>query len=381
MNNQLSSSKIKTRVAVSIFFFLSGFTFSTWASRIPDLQRLLQLNDAELGSLLILLPLGLMVTMPLAGYLLSRYSSRYIMLIGSIFYSLLLCLLGLANTVWQVGIILFLFGSSRNLFNISVNTQAVGVQDFYTKSIMATFHGIWSIAGFAGAAAAYFIIANDVSVALHFFSVSAVAFIVIAVTFKNTLVSDAHPHQKNPAFIFPDKPLIKLGIIAFCSMVCEGTISEWGSIYFGKEVHAPKNIVTIGYVVYLSAMTIGRFTGDWLVNKIGTKRLLQISGILILTGISIVILFPFIISATAGYLLIGFGVSCIMPLVFSTAGKISAMGHGPAITSVSTIGYLGFLSGPPLIGFISHAINMRVSFLLIIVAACTIIFFSSRIKS
>jgi MFS family permease len=379
MNNPLSL-KINTRIAVSVFFFLSGFTFSTWASRIPDLQRQLQLNNAELGSLLALLPLGLMVTMPLAGYLLSRHSSRSIMLITSLLYSLLLGLLGLATTVWQVGTILFLFGSSRNLFNISVNTQAVGVQAFYPKSIMATFHGIWSIAGFAGAAAASFIISREVSIAHHFFSISAMSLIAIAFTFKNTLLADADLHQKNPAFILPDKPLIKLGIIAFCCMACEGTMSEWGSIYFDKEVHVPKNIVTIGYVAYLSAMTVGRFIGDWLVNRIGTKLLLQISGVLILSGMGIVILFPYIIPAAIGYLIVGSGISCIMPLVFSTAGKISALGPGPAITSISTVGYLGLLGGPPVIGFVSHAVNMRVAFLLVIVAACAIIFFSSRMK-
>ncbi len=380
MDNQLRASREKLRFTVSMFFFLSGFTFSTWASRIPDMQRQLQLNDAELGSLLVLLPLGLMLTMPLCGYLFSRFSSRYIMLTSSVLYSLLLCLLGLATTVWQVGVILFLFGSSRNLYNISVNTQAVGVQELYPRSVMATFHGIWSVAGFSGAAIASLVISKNIDIATHFFIISAIAFIAIVLNFKNTLPTDAHPHKKNPAFILPDKPLIKLGIIAFCSMLCEGTLSEWGSIYFGKVVHVPKELVTLGYVAYLSAMTAGRLTGDWLVTKMGTKQILQISGGLVLFGICIAIIFPFLISATFGYLMIGLGVSCIMPLVFSIAGKTSKMGAGPAITSVSTIGYLGFLTGPPIIGFISHAFNMRLSFLLVVLAGLGIIYFASKLS-
>src|SRR5579863_8711093 len=142
----------KTRVMVGIFFFVSGFGFYTWASRIPTIQQELHLNEAQLGAVLFALPVGLMGTLPVTGVLLSRFDSRRIMLIGAVFFNLMLCAIGFVTEAWQLVIALVCFGSSRNLMNISVNAQSIGVQGLYDRSIIARFHGIWSLAGFAGAA-------------------------------------------------------------------------------------------------------------------------------------------------------------------------------------------------------------------------------------
>ena len=128
------------RISVKIFFFISGFVFATWASRIPALQARLHLNDAQLGSLLFALPAGLMVSMPLAGFLLAKFNSRTIMLAGALLYISLLCGIGLAQNFTQAAVLLFIFGAARNLFNISINTQSIGVQKLYEKSIIASLY-------------------------------------------------------------------------------------------------------------------------------------------------------------------------------------------------------------------------------------------------
>jgi MFS family permease len=372
-------NKEKTRVAVSLAFFLSGFAFATWVSRIPDIQQKYQMNDAELGSLLILLPLGLMITMPAAGLLMTRFSSRAILMSSSVVYFVLLFLLGMANELWQVGVILFLFGSSRSLFNIALNTQAVGVQKFYVSSIMSTFHGVWSIAGFAGAACAVLMKALKVGMFDHFSVVSLLATLSMFLLYRNTLQTDLNSVNKGPAFILPDGPLLRLGVIAFCGMICEATMSEWIGIYYQKAIKVPEYLTTVGYVAYLSTMTIGRFTGDWILDKTGIRLFLQGSGICVLAGIAVVILVPNFFLATIGCFAIGLGVSCVIPVLFSTATSTSKLQPGAAITSVSTIGYLGFLSGPSLVGFISYYTNIRLSFGLIGLAAIGIIYFSSRL--
>src|SRR6202012_2609320 len=135
----------RVRFMVTIFFFVSGFGFSTWASRIPTIQQQLHLNEAQLGAVLFALPIGLMGTLPLTGVLLSRFDSRRIMIIGAILFNLMLCCIGFATHTWQLVIALVCFGSSRNLFNISVNAQSIGVQALFDPSIIARFHGIWSL--------------------------------------------------------------------------------------------------------------------------------------------------------------------------------------------------------------------------------------------
>ena len=127
------------RLANTVFFFLSGFGYATWASRIPSIQKQLHLNEAELGALLFAMPIGLMLTLPITGRILSTYSSRAVMLFGALFFSIVLSLIGFSNTVWQLAIMLFCLGSARNLLNISTNAQGLAVQTLYSKSITATF--------------------------------------------------------------------------------------------------------------------------------------------------------------------------------------------------------------------------------------------------
>lgn len=381
MKLHFNDSKLKERIAVSIFFFISGFTFSTWASRIPEIQSGLKLNDAELGSILILLPAGVIITMPFAAILLTKFTSRKTMLIASLLYVLLLNLLGLSNNVWEIGSILFLFGAARNLFNISINTQAVGVQNEIEKPILSSFHGVWSIAGLAGAAVASMLISLDIKLITHFNVVSLVSLVFIIPTYQFTFKDKALTNTSQKGILFPDHALMKLGFIAFFGMVCEATMSEWGVIYFIKVVHAPKSYVTLGYIAYLTSMTLGRIVGDRLTRKYGPTIHLKIAALLVFIGVGVVLIFPNLITSTIGYFIVGFGLSCIMPLVFSLASKNSLLPPGPAITSISTVGYLGFLIGPPLIGYISFSINIKVAFILILLSAIAIYLLSSKVKS
>ncbi len=160
------------RLVITFYFFISGFGYSTWASRIPAIQQQMHLSDAQLGTLLLASPIGVLVTVPITGKLLGNYSSKSIMFFGAIFYNIVLGLLSITTQTWQLALILFLFGSSRNLLNLSMNAQAVEVQGLYNKSIITSFHGIWSMAGFAGAAIGYLFTTLIVSTGYRYFIIS-----------------------------------------------------------------------------------------------------------------------------------------------------------------------------------------------------------------
>lgn len=359
------SSRLKARISVSTFFFISGYTFSSWASRIPSMQEQFHLNNAELGTVLFVMPMGLIITLPFTGTMLSRISSRYLMLAGALLYAILLPLLPVTNAVWQLGIILFIFGSSRNFLNISANAQSIGVQGLYDKFIVASFHGIWSLAGFAGAAIGSFMITHNISPFIHFLIVGSTTLLLIILTFGDTIKEDIPSDKKKSLIVLPDKALVKLGAVAFCSMSCEGTMYDWSSIYFQKEVHAAPSQVGLGFVAYMGTMTSARFVGGWLIKTFGEKKLLQLSGCLIAAGLITAIVFPNIVTAIIGFMLAGLGVSCVVPIIFTLAGKNSKLPPGAAIAAVSIVGYGGFLLGPPIIGHIAQAFNLRWSFLLI----------------
>jgi MFS family permease len=355
-------SPARIRIMVTIFFFVSGFGFNTWASRIPTIQQRLHLNEAELGAVLFALPVGLMATLPLTSVLLSRFDSRRIMMIGAVCYNLMLCAIGFVTQAWQLVIALVCFGSSRNLFNISVNAQSIGVQALYDRSIIARFHAVWSLAGFAGAAVGSLMVSFYIPPAWHFGVVSVLLTTLCVYAFPGSLRQQPAPRERRPWFALPDKSLVKYGLISFASMACEGTMIDWSGIYFHKAVHAHQWVATLGFVAYMVAITLGRFTGDQLANRFGIRRMLSYSGVFIAGGLLLATLLPYVPTAALGFILTGFGVSCVIPMVFSMAGRSVGMSSGSAIASVSTVGYLGFLIVPPLVGSVAQAAGLRGAF-------------------
>ena len=353
------------RVATSVYFFVAGLTFATWASRIPDVQNKLHLSEAGLGGVLFALPVGLMVSLPISGWLVSRFGSKISVITGALLYPLTLLLLAAATSTLQLTFGLFLFGLFSNLVNIAMNTQAVNVEKLYGRSIMASFHGLWSLAGFTGAVIGTFFVSAGFSPFLHFSIVCGVTGLLVLVSHKFTLPHDTGGSNSKPLFAKPDGRILLLGLIAFCCMLCEGAMADWSGVYFKKVVQANPSFTTLGYVAFTSTMALGRFIGDWLVIKTGVKRMLQLSGTVITTGLLIAVLFPHLLTATTGFLLVGFGVSSVVPIVYGLAGKSKTMSASTALAAVSTIGFLGFLIGPPIIGFIAQAINLRWSFTLI----------------
>jgi MFS family permease len=351
-------------MAVAAFFFIFGLSFASWASRIPDLKSKLHLNDAELGGLLLALPVGSMLCLPFSGWLVHKFGSRKIVTIAAGFYPCFLVLIGFADSVWQLVPVALAFGFLGNLCNISINTQAVGVESLYGRSIMASFHGIWSLAGFAGAAIGTYMVSKNIAPQWHFLVICGASMAMALVSRRFILKKDAS-HSDQPFFAKPDGILLKLGLIAFSCMVCEGSMFDWSGVYFQKVVEAPAALTTLGYTAFMATMAGGRFVGDKIATRFGKQKVLQGSGIVIAAGLLTAVAFPTIITATAGFLLVGIGVSSVIPLVYSTAGKSKTLSPGVALTAVSSIGFLGFLLGPPIIGFIAQASSLRWSFTLI----------------
>jgi len=375
----LQTSKKVIRATVGAMFFLAGLTFASWASRIAGIQQKLSLSDAALGGILFTLPVGLMVSLPFSGWIITRIGSRKLLLFALPLYAVALASLGLAQNTLQLIAGLFCFGLTSNAMNIAVNTQAVATEKLYSKPIMASFHGLWSLAGFTGAAIGTLMIGEGIDPAVHFSLILLLVLIGIAVSFRY-LQDDIGSVQSGPVFVMPDASLMKLGAVAFCSMICEGAMFDWSVIYFKKVIHAEDAWMAAGYTAFMSTMAGGRFVADWFSGRFGLKRTLQVSGTLTATGLLIAVFFPYMLTAVLGFMLVGAGVSSVVPLVYSTAGKSGTMSPGVAIAAVSTIGFVGFLIGPPVIGFVAGAFSLRVSFMLIAAMGVCVVIVSTKAK-
>ena len=374
-------NKLQVRIAVSVFFFCQGLAFANWASRIPDIKTSLHLSEAGLGSILLALPVGQLLTMPFSGRLVTRFGSKYVLRVAVVGYVLSLTNIGLVEKPWQLALALCAFGIFGNLCNISVNTQAVHAETLYNRPIMASFHGTWSTAGFTGALIGSLMMKLDIKPYYHFWIIALFAITMMLIFNRYLLLT---PTSKSASsftkFKMPHGSLMLLGVIAFCCMSAEGCMFDWSGVYFKQVVKAQGSLVSLGYASFMIMMATGRFTGDRLAMKFGRKKMVQLSGVLIFIGMMIAVLFPTIVPATIGFLIIGFGVSSIIPLMFSTAGKIKEVASGIAIATVSGIGFFGFLIGPPLIGYIAQLAGLQYSFAVIAVLGLGITLLINRIK-
>ena len=368
------------RMAVGAMFFFQGLSFASWASRIPSIQQTLGLNEAALGAMLLALPIGLMLSLPFAGWLISRVGSRKVVVSAALAYSGVLVSLGFAQNTLQLASALFVYGFFGNLLNIAINTQAVGVEALYKKSIMASFHGLWSLAGFSGAAIGTLMIGLNILPSFHFLLIMAVIWAGVAFCSRYVLREDLNSGEGQPLFARPDKSLVNLGIIAFCSMICEGAMFDWSGVYFKKVVLAEPAWLGAGYTAFMLTMALGRFVADSFTHRFGLKTTLKVSGLLTAAGLVLAVVLPGLWTAIGGFLLVGAGVSSVVPLVYSAAGRSKVLSPGVALAAVSTIGFLGFLIGPPLIGFVAGAFSLRASFSIIALMGLCVTVVASRSK-
>lgn len=368
------------RIAVGCLFFMMGLCFATWASRIPTIQQRLHLSDAALGAVLFALPVGSMLSLPFCGWMVTKFGSKRVVTNAVILYSILLIGLGFSKSLPQLVITLILFGAAGNTSNIAVNTQAVGVEARYGRSIMASFHGLWSLAGFTASGIGNFMIGRNIVPSNHFLIITAFILCGVAISFHYLLPAEDTKPEKARLFPKMNKSLLTLGVITFCSMICEGTMFDWSGIYFKKIVKADQEWIGVGLWAFMCTMATGRFVADRVAHKIGFKRTVQGSGVLIATGLAIAVLLPYLATAIVGFLLVGFGVSSVVPLVYSEAGKSKTIAPGLALAAVSSIGFLGFLIGPPLIGIVAGLAGLQVSFTLIaMMGLCVAVAASGRL--
>src|SRR5690606_12943811 len=180
-------TRTKQRIALSIYFFLSGICFSTWASRIPTIKTYFNLNDAELGTILLTMPITSIIGLPISGWLVSKFDSRVPLVVAFVFFSFSLALIGYATTTFVLIAAICLFSFFMRILNIAMNTQSITLQQKFEKRIVGSFHGLWSTGGLIGVIFSTLMIKFDVSISMHLLLISLVTLIVSLVCYKFSL--------------------------------------------------------------------------------------------------------------------------------------------------------------------------------------------------
>lgn len=371
----------RVRWAVSLFYFSAGLCFSSWASRIPDIKAALHLSNGQLGTILFAIPLGQLTMMYFSGKLVTRFGSHRILWFSILMYAFSLTTIGLASKGWQLGFALYALGIFANLTNISVNTQGIFTERLFKRTIMTTFHGVWSLAGFTGSIVGLAMTGLAIAPYSHFIMIATLILLLFIFNFKFLIKvkNNSVPSEKK-GFIKYDKTLVLLGIIGFCSLASEGVMFDWSGVYFKDIVKVPDAFVVLGYSSFMIMMASGRFLGGRLITKFGKIKVMQVSGVFISIGLFIAVIFPYLLSSILAFMIVGLGVSTIIPTLYSLAGKHPTIPTGEALTAVSSISFLGFLMGPPVIGYIAELFGLRFSFAFIGIFGLIIALLVSKIK-
>jgi MFS family permease len=381
--SESSISNQARRAILSGYFFFTGICFASWASRIPDIKFSLGLSDAQFGGMLLFLPLGSFIGIPISGSLTTRHGSNKMLKMASILYPLALVNIGWAagTFVWHLAIALFVFGMIGNLFNVSVNTQAVELAKLFDKSIISSFHGFWSLAGFVGGLIGSYFIAASMSPMMQFIVILAIGYLFLFLTHQHLLLSESSKQSIKKMWTKPTPLMFQFGLIALSNMVCEGMMFDWSGVFYQSVVKVSESQRTIGYISFMACMTTGRMFADALINYWGPRKQLMLSGLLVTLGLVIAIIYPSIVTSTIGFMLVGFGVSSVIPTIYGSVGKSAEPGQASiALASVSSIGFFGFLIGPPIVGFLSGALGLRWAFLTISILGLVTFIQSYRLK-
>jgi len=355
-------SKNKHRVFLSTFFFMSGFTFSTWASRIPTIKMAFGFNDAELGSILLAMPIGSLIGLPITGWLVSRYDSRVPLAVGYALNSIAMVFIAFSPNVYGLVASVVLFAFTSRIFNISVNTQAITLQKLFDKKINGSFHGFWSTGGIAGVAFSTLLLAFNVSLQLHFVIVAGSTLLVSFYAYRFLLKGDRSTSGNKLIIGKPDPYILSLGLVAFFSAICEGGMFDWSGIYFQQVLEI--KIFTYGYLIFMVFMASSRFLSDLIINKIGMQATFIMSALFIVCGIAMAVALPNFWTAMVGFSLVGFGTASVIPMSYSLAGASTKYSAGMAVSIIATYYITGMLLGPPLIGYIAHGFGLRIAFII-----------------
>jgi len=365
----------RARLAVLAAFFINGAAIATWVSRIPAMQAKLSLSEGALGLVLLGLSSGLLVALFLAGGVIARFTSAKTTVGAGILMSLALIPLAWANSPVGLWINLFIFGAGTSLMDVSMNDQAVLVERQAGRPMMSSFHATYSIGGLAGALVGSGMAAIEFfSPAVHFALVGIVLVMALGSFYRFFIHTEPENAAGKVSFRLPERALWMLGVIVFCTALAEGATTDWSAVYLNQVLATTTSIAALGYAGYSATMTLGRLMGDRLIARFHAKTVVRVGGLITAIGFVIVILTNSPVFAMVGFALIGVGVANIIPLAYSAAGNFPGIPSSAGLAGVATIGYAGFLVGPPVIGTIAESTSLRVAFILVAVLAASLIF-------
>ena len=345
-------------------FLINGLGMSAWAPLVPFARDRLQLSGASLGALLLCLGVGSLAAMPVTGTLVAKFGCRRVMCFSTLLVLIMMPLLATADSHLVMAAALMLFGAGLGMLDVAMNYQAVQVEQAADKPMMSGFHGFFSLGGILGAGTVSLLLSQSFTPLTATLVVMAVMLLLLL--WRLPVLMNERLHQPDqPWLVIPRGWVAFLGLLCFILFLAEGAVLDWGALLLLQNPEMTPASAGLGYAVFSVAMTLGRFSGDKIIQRFGRYPVMLTGALTAAAGMSLAVWLPWPEIALLAFLLVGFGLSNTVPMLFNATGNQQDMPANLAISAMTTLGYAGILSGPALIGFISQWISLSGAFIVI----------------
>jgi MFS family permease len=342
-----------TRWAIASIFFLNGFVFAAWVPHIPELMDRHALSTGQLGSVLLAMAAGAMCALPLAGGIAGRFGSRTVTTVCAVGFCLALPLPVLAPSATLAAVALFVFGALNATLDVAMNAQGAELEMRMQRPIMSSLHGAFSLGGLAGAGSAAALLEAGMSSMAHAVWVSLLAALAVLIAARRLLPTSPRKSRIRPSLVLPSRALLGLGALTFAALLIEGAMADWSAVYLRREVGMDAGAAALGFAAFSLTMAACRFAGDAVTHHFGAVPLVRFSSLIALSGLLIALLIRYPATALIGFALVGIGMANLIPILFGSAARSRRDDPGAGIAAVATTGYLGFIAGPPVIGWLA----------------------------
>jgi MFS family permease len=347
-----------TRWSIAAIFFLNGLVFAAWVPHIPGVMERHALSTGGLGSVLLAMAAGAMCALHFAGGIASRFGSRAVTTFCALAFCLMLPLPVIAPSATLVAVSLFVFGALNATLDVAMNAQGAELEMRMQRPIMSSLHGAFSLGGLAGAGSAAVLLEAGMSSTAHVFSVALLSALAVLIAARGLLATSPRRSAIHARLVLPSRALLGLGALTFAALLIEGAMGDWTAVYLRHEVGMDAGAAALGFAAFSLSMAACRFAGDAITHRFGAVPLVRFSAVVALCGLLIALLLRSPLPALAGFALVGIGMANLIPILFGTAARSRPADPGAGIAAVATTGYLGFLAGPPAIGWLADYVGL-----------------------
>jgi MFS family permease len=377
--NVIQQNLSRTRLAASCMFIVDGMGFGTWASVIPSFKAQFLLSDSALGGILFSMVTGALIAMPLMGKAMNKWGNHRVLPVLALIYCGSLWVLGIVPSVLLLSLAAFAFGALKGAVDVGMNAQAITVENAIKKPIMSSFQAIWSLGGLAAALFVSTALSYHIAAQTVVMSVSVILLIVTLLNSHALLPEPPHAITVQSTSRSFSPTILKVGALLFTVLFAEGAMMDWSGVYAKTISGASESLAPVAFAMFSVAMAAGRLMGDYLIARLGTLKVLRFGGFALVVGIVLVCLIHYWLITFLGFAIAGLGLANLFPILLGVGGRDHGQESGTAVATITTIGFLGLLAGPPAIGSISSFLGLPAALSIVIVFGLIISVLGTRV--